>query len=238
MPQLNGHRALITGVTGGIGDALARQFISDGAEVIGTGSRPDWSAVPGVQYERVDFHDRSATEQFAARLSGLDVDILVNCAGINAVGPFAEINPADFDRVIEVNLRVPFLLCRAVLPAMYRRGWGRIVNIGSVFGKVAKEGRGPYSASKFGLDGMTAALAAEVAPLGVLANTVSPGFIDTNLTRRVLGDTGIAEMTRKVPMGRLGTPEEVAVLVAWLASPNNTFISGQNIAIDGGFTRV
>jgi 3-oxoacyl-[acyl-carrier protein] reductase len=121
---------------------------------------------------------------------------------------------------------------------MRRRKWGRIVNIASVFGKVSKELRGPYSASKFALDGMTAALAAEAAADGVLANCVSPGFIDTELTRRVLGPAGIERLVATVPIRRLGRPEEIAAFVAWLAGPENTFISGQNIAADGGFTRV
>ena len=127
---------------------------------------------------------------------------------------------------------------RAVAPAMAARGWGRIVNIASIFGKVSKEFRASYSASKFALDGMSAALAAEVAATGVLVNCVSPGVIDTELTRRVLGEDGIRELASRVPQGRLGRPEEVAALVAWLAGPENTYVSGQNIAIDGGFTRV
>jgi 3-oxoacyl-[acyl-carrier protein] reductase len=121
---------------------------------------------------------------------------------------------------------------------MKRKKWGRIVNISSVLGKISKEYRGSYSTSKFALDGMTSALAAEVARYGILANCVAPGFIDTQLTRTVLGEKGMAEMTSKIPIGRLGKPEEIAAFIVWLASPDNTYISGQNIAIDGGFTRV
>ena len=121
---------------------------------------------------------------------------------------------------------------------MTLKKWGRIVNITSVFSIVGKEFRAPYSASKFGLDGMTASLAAEVAESGVLVNSVAPGFIDTELTRKVLGEQGMQEMATKVPIRRMGNPEEVARLVLWLASNENTFVSGQNIAIDGGFSRV
>jgi 3-oxoacyl-[acyl-carrier protein] reductase len=121
---------------------------------------------------------------------------------------------------------------------MRQQRWGRIVNIGSIFGVVSKEFRAPYSASKFALDGMTAALAAEVASEGILANCVSPGVIDTELTRQVLSEAGIAELVTRIPIRRLGKPEEVAALVAWLVGPENTYISGQNIVIDGGFTRV
>jgi 3-oxoacyl-[acyl-carrier protein] reductase len=177
-------------------------------------------------------------EACAAEVRTWDVDILVNNAGVNRIASFEEIDPEDFDRIHAVNLRAAFLLCQAVLPGMRKKKWGRIVNITSIFGIVGKELRGSYAASKFGLDGMTAALAAEVAADGVLANCVAPGVIDTELTRRVLGDQGLADLLSRVPIGRLGRAEEVAAFVAWLVGPENTFISGQNLAIDGGFTRV
>lgn len=230
--------ALVTGGTRGMGAAIAARLLADGASVIVTGTRPDGVAPNGCVYRAVDFADRVATEVFVTEVADWGVDILVNNAGINKIGPFDRLNPEDFDRIQAVNVRAPFLLCRAVLPGMRRKKWGRIVNISSVFGKISKELRGPYSASKFALDGMTAALAAEVAADGILANCVSPGFIDTELTRGVLGEAGIAELVARVPIKRLGKPEEVAALVAWLVGPENSYISGQNIAIDGGFTRV
>src|SRR5581483_7156539 len=158
--------------------------------------------------------------------------ILVNNAGINKIGPFAEIAFEDFERIEHVNVTAPFLLMQSVVPSMRRKKWGRIVNITSIFGVISKEFRAPYSASKFALDGMTAALAAEVAVDGILANCVSPGFIETDLTRSILGDSGIAELVGRVPMRRLGKPEEVAAFVAWLVSDENTYISGQNLVID------
>lgn len=232
--------ALVTGGTRGIGAAIADRLRADGARVIVTGTRDEsQSEVPeGCEYRRVDFSDPVGTAAFVAEAAGLGADILVNNAGINRIAPFAEVDPADFDRILAVNTRAPFLLCRAVLGGMRARGWGRIVNVSSIFGIVSRAQRASYSSSKFALDGMTAALAAEVAPEGILANCVSPGFIDTELTRSVLGEEGIRALVATVPVGRLGRPEEVAALVAWLAGPQNTFISGQNIVIDGGFTRV
>jgi 3-oxoacyl-[acyl-carrier protein] reductase len=185
----------------------------------------------------VDFTDLEATDRFAAQVGAQEIDILVNNAGINVVAPFAEIATEDFDRIQRVNVRAPLLLCRALLTRMRARGWGRIVNVSSIFGVVSKEQRAAYSASKFALDGMTAALAAEAASDGVLANCVAPGFIDTELTRHVLGEAGMAEMAMGVPARRLGRPEEVAELVAWLAGPRNSYVSGQNVVVDGGFTR-
>jgi NAD(P)-dependent dehydrogenase (short-subunit alcohol dehydrogenase family) len=232
---VNGRRALVTGATRGIGEAIAARLAADGAEVTATGTRPDGSAPEGCSYVAVDFSERAATEEFAREL---DYDIVVNNAGINKIAPFAEVDPADFDRIQEVNVRAPMLLCQAAVPFMRERGWGRIVNVTSVFGKISRAQRASYSASKFALDGLTAALAAEVAVDGILANCVAPGFVDTDLTRRVVGEAGMRELAESVPAKRLAQPEEIAAFVAWLAGPENTYVSGQNMVIDGGFSRI
>jgi NAD(P)-dependent dehydrogenase (short-subunit alcohol dehydrogenase family) len=234
---LTGRRALVTGGTRGIGLAIAERLGADGATVLVTGRRPTAEGLDGFEYRGVDFTDSSALKAFAEEACGWAPDVLVNNAGINKLAPFAEIEPDDFDRIQSVNVRAPMLLSRSVVPGMRERGWGRIVNIGSIWSVVSRPGRGSYSASKFALDGLTAALAAEVAADGVLVNCVSPGFVDTELTRGVLGEEGIAQLVAEVPAGRLARPDEIAALVAWLAGPENTFVSGQNIVIDGGFSR-
>ncbi len=235
---LAGRKALITGGTRGIGHAIAEHFMALDADVTVTGTGTDGAGPDGSAYLQADFNDAQATRSFAERIGAMGFDILVNNAGINVISPFAEIDPDDFERIQRVNVTAPMLLCRAVVPGMRAKGWGRIVSVSSIWGKIAKAQRGSYATSKFALDGMTTALAAEVAGDGILANSVAPGFIETDLTRRVLGDDGIRELVRQVPVGRLGQPQEIARFVAWLAGPDNTFISGQNIAIDGGFTRV
>ena len=235
---LAGRSAFVTGATRGIGYAIATRLLADGAQVVATGTQPDGKGPEGSDYAGVDFDDVTETKNFAKFIADRGPDILINCAGINTISLFENIDERDFEKMHRVNLLAPMLLCRAVLPFMRRRSWGRIVNISSIWGKIARAGRASYASTKFGLDGMTAALAAEVAGDGVLANCVSPGFIDTDLTRRNLGEDGIACLVAEVPVGRLGRPEEIAALVSWLAGPENTYISGQNIAIDGGFTRV
>jgi 3-oxoacyl-[acyl-carrier protein] reductase len=230
--------ALVTGGTRGIGRAIAEALLKRGERVIVTGMKPDGQAPKGAVFEAVDFSDSAATQAFAERVAGMGIDILVNNAGTNKIAPFAEIEPGDFAMIQAVNVTAPFLLSRAVLTHMKKQGWGRIVNISSIWGKISRAQRGSYSTSKFGLDGMTAALAAEVAKDGILANCVSPGFIETELTRRMLGEDGLAQVVKEIPLGRLGNVEEIATFTAWLAGPENTYISGQNIAIDGGFTRV
>ena len=232
------YRAVVTGATRGIGFAIAERLLNDACEVIATGTKAGSYGPEGSIYQQVDFLNDSSTEAFVEYLKQKPIDILINNAGINKISEFESIEIADLNRIHKVNLETPFLLCQAVIPNMKKNNWGRIVNITSIWGKVTKEYRAAYSSSKFGLDGMTVALAAEVASMGILANSVGPGIIDTDLTRKVLGDKGIQEIQSTIPIKRLGKPSEVASFVSWLVSEENTYISGQNIMIDGGLTRV
>jgi NAD(P)-dependent dehydrogenase (short-subunit alcohol dehydrogenase family) len=231
-------RVLVTGATRGIGSAVAERFVQEGAEVIATGSTPKGRVPAGCRFEVINFSDCEAMERFVERVADLEIDILVNNAGINKITPFSEIDIQSYEAIQSVNLHAPMKLCQAVLPYMRAQQWGRIVNISSIFGVISKAERAPYSASKFALDGMTASLAAEVASDGILANCVAPGFIDTDMTRSILGESGMKELADQVPAKRLGTPQEIASFVVWLASKENTYVSGQNLVIDGGFTRV
>ena len=228
--------ALITGGTRGIGAATADAFRESGHDVIVTGRSSNGKPPHGCDYLACDFSNLAAVEALAEKAAGLGLAVLVNNVGINKVGPLAEYDGEDFARIQQVNVRAPFMLCQAVVPGMCKRGFGRIVNITSIWSVVSKAGRSAYSASKFGLFGLSRALALEVAAKNVLVNCVAPGVVDTELTRTVLGEKGIAELVDRIPVGRLARPEEIARYIRFLASEENTYMTGQNILVDGGFT--
>ena len=232
------YRAVVTGATRGIGYAIAERLLKDGLEVIITGTKKNGKHPAGSSYYQVDFLDEDSTNKFINFLKKQQINILVNNAGINKISEFSSIDINDFDRILRINLRAPFQICQAVIPYMEKIKWGRIVNVTSIFSSISKEYRAAYSSSKFGLDGMTVALAAEVSEKGILANSVGPGVIDTDMTREVLGDSGINKLKGQIPMKRLGQVSEIASLVSWLVSNENTYMTGQNLMIDGGFTRV
>jgi NAD(P)-dependent dehydrogenase (short-subunit alcohol dehydrogenase family) len=231
-------KVFITGASRGIGKAIAEAFRAEGAFIIGTctgrAARVDSTCDEWIE---ADFSDVKQIEFCANAIRAKGPDILINNAGINKNAPFVKIDPDDFRAIYQVNVFAPFMLCQAAIPAMKIKGWGRIVNISSIWGKISMADRASYSASKFALDGMTLALALEHAADSIIANSIAPGFIDTDLTQSMLGDSGIKALVAKVPANRLGRDNEIARLTLWLSSDENTFIVGQNIAIDGGFTR-
>ena len=232
-------RVFLTGASRGIGESIAKAYRAEGAFVIGTQTQKQTvnNDVCNEWYI-ADFSDESQILGCADFLRSKNVDILVNNAGFNTNENFSSIDLDVFKKIQQVNLLAPFLLCQAAVEGMEKKGWGRIVNISSIFGKISKAGRAAYSASKFALDGLTVAVSAEYSSRGVLANCVAPGFIDTSLTRTMLSNAEIMDLVSRVPISRLGEVNEIANLVLWLSSAENTFTTGQNIAIDGGFTRV
>jgi NAD(P)-dependent dehydrogenase (short-subunit alcohol dehydrogenase family) len=231
------RRALVTGGTRGIGREVVIKLSSIGYEVVYAGrSNPD--PIAGAEFWSVDFLNETSTSIFLGRVLEAGIDVLVNNAGINRISPVQDIPLRDFDEIMTVNLRAPFRLIQSVLPSMLKKRWGRIVNVSSVFGVVSKAYRASYSASKFALDGLTAAVSAEHSSNGILINSVCPGFVLTDLTREVLGDAGMASISSTVPINRLADPKEIANAICWLCSPENSYMSGQKMVVDGGFVRV
>ena len=162
------------------------------------------------------------------------IDILVNNAGVNRIDSISDIDENDWDWINTVNLRGPFLLTQTVSKIMQDQGHGKIVNIGSILRAVSKAKRKlAYSTTKWGLIGFTKAVAFDLAPYNVLVNTVSPGFANTELTKKILGEKGIKQIVDTIPQKRLANVEEIAKTVIFLCSEHNTYITGQNITVDG-----
>jgi 3-oxoacyl-[acyl-carrier protein] reductase len=235
---------IITGGTRGIGESLALLFNEAGANVTITGTKEP-NAVNldllknnnSIQYYQLDFSSNESVKKFIHSVNELKrVDVLINNAGVNKLDSISEISVDDWDWINTINLKGPFLLTQAVSEMMKKQNSGKIINIASIFGVVSKEKRAAYSSTKWGLIGFTKAVALDLAPFNVLVNAVSPGFVDTELTRRILGPEKIKQMDKSIPQGRLAQPNEIAKVVIFLCSDQNTYITGQNIIVDGGFT--
>jgi 3-oxoacyl-[acyl-carrier protein] reductase len=240
--DFSGKIALVTGGTKGIGKQIASDLLRLGADVYvtGTSSDPPQDSPGGTErYWGVDFTDRADTERFLGVVEKMErIDICINNAGINRINPIDETLVKDWDDIAAVNLDAPFLVTRCVSKIMKANQYGRIINISSIFGVISKAKRSLYSMSKFGLRGLTVSSAIDLASYNILVNSVSPGFVMTDLTQRILGPVEMERMAKEVPMGRFAQPEEISRAVLFLASDLNSYISGQNLIIDGGYVNV
>lgn len=246
MFELTGKRALVTGASGGIGGAVARALHKQGATVALSGTRREaLEAVAAELGERAvvvpanlgDPEDVEKLVPAAEEALEGEVEILVNNAGITRDMLFARMSDEDWSKVIDVNLTAAFRLSRAVLRGMMRSRAGRIISITSVVGVTGNPGQGNYAASKAGLIGMTKSLAAEVASRGITVNCVAPGFTASAMTD-VLTDKQKSMILERVPARRLGSPEEIAGAVVYLASDEAAYVTGQTIHVNGGMAMI
>jgi 3-oxoacyl-[acyl-carrier protein] reductase len=241
MFRLDGQVALVTGASGGIGAAIARSLHAQGARVVLSGTRTTAladlaeSLGEGALVCPADLAEPDAAETLigeAEQLAG-PLTILVNNAGFARDGLALRMGDADWQAVLEVDLSAPFRLARAVLKGMLRRRAGRIISIGSIVGTTGNAGQANYAAAKAGLVGMSKALAQEVASRGITVNVIAPGFIATAMTAG-LPEAQRARLGERIPLGRLGTPEDVAAAVVYLASPEAAWITGATLHVNGG----
>lgn len=245
MFDLTGKCALVTGASGGIGGAIARALHGQGATVGLTGRNEEaLSALAAALGERAyvlvaDLGDAEAAAKLvgdATEIMG-GLDILVNNAGLTRDGLIMRMKDEDWQTVLDVNLTAAFRLSRAVLRGMMKARWGRIINITSVVGQTGNPGQANYVASKAGITGLTKALGVEVATRGITVNCVAPGFIDTVMTEDLTDDQK-ERIMEKIPTARLGSPEDVAAGVVFLASEEAGYITGQTVHVNGGMAMV
>ncbi|MCX6991075.1 MAG: 3-oxoacyl-ACP reductase FabG [Chlamydiae bacterium] len=248
MQLLKGKKALITGGTAGIGKDIALSFAKQGAHVtiFGTNAQRAAEVVEELNALRVDpdqqffsdivnVADKAAVDAAIQKLltSWGSVDILVNNAGITKDGLLMKMSEQDWDDVLDINLKSVYNLCQALVRTMLKARSGKIINVSSVVGLTGNAGQVNYAASKSGMIGFTKALAQELATRGICVNCIAPGFIQTKMTD-VLTDTQKEAIVKKIPMGRLGSTEDIANAAIFLASPLSNYITGQVLTVDGG----
>ena len=220
MPKL----ALITGGSRGLGAATRAELGAQGCRVV------------APTRAELDLASAASVSAYLQANAKLEPDILINNAGVNFLNPIPAVDLVTWQLMLQTNLTSALQLIQAFAPGMARRGWGRILNMSSVLGVVAREKRAAYSMTKAALNALTRAAAVEFGPSGVLANALAPGYVDTELTRQNNTPEMLAAITATVPLRRLAQPAELAKVAAFLVSENNSYLTGQTVIVDGGFT--
>jgi meso-butanediol dehydrogenase / (S,S)-butanediol dehydrogenase / diacetyl reductase len=246
MPVLENRIAIVTGAASGIGLACAKRFAQEGATVVGLDLNPSdsWAEIeslaPASRFHQLDVTDADAQQAAVAQVvENLGrIDVLVTAAGVGAGGPVNMLEEGAWDRVVDINLKGTFLSIKAVLDTMMAQRGGSIITIASVEGLNGTEGGSAYNASKGGVVLLTKNVAIDYGRMGIRCNTICPGFIDTPLLQQVLGPMPDfqADIERQIKLGRLGQPEEIAAAASFLASDDASYMTGQTLVVDGGYT--
>ena len=240
MIDFKNKNILITGASGGIGKDLVKKFVSLGGNVIGTGTKTEKldllkKEYPKIKVKKFDISEHSRIVEFIdnVELELGSLDILINNAGMNMDNLSLRMKDEEWKKVIDVNLTSTFLLAKSAIKKMLKNKFGRIVNITSIVGHTGNLGQANYAASKSGIIGMSKSLAIEYAKKNITINCVSPGFIQTSMTMNIAEKVKLY-LTSRIPMGRLGTGEDVANCVAFLSSSQASYITGETIHVNGG----
>ncbi len=245
MFDLSGRRALVTGASGGIGGAIARVLHAQGASLALSGRRADALQAlarelgEGAHAIPCDLSDADGPRQLVKQCETVlgGVDILINNAGLTRDGLAMRLKDEDWRAVLEVNLTAGFKLCQAVLRAMMKQRWGRIIGITSIVGVTGNPGQANYAASKAGMIGYSKALAGEIASRGITVNCIAPGFMATPMTE-ALSEDQRQTLLASIPVGSLGSPADVAACAAFLASAEAAYITGQTLHVNGGMAMI
>ena len=243
--SLAGKTVLITGATRGIGKAICELFLNKGAKIIATGT--DCKQIDklnqlicneNLQYIQADFSDDVSFKKFINFISEITIDICINNAGINIIKSIDTVTKLDYMKITKVNADAPYFISKEVAKSMKKRKFGKIINIASIWSVISKEKRSLYTMTKHGLVGLTKCLAVELAEYNILVNSISPGFTDTELTKKSLSKGEHNSLSQSVPLQRFAKTDEIANVALFLSSEMNTYITGQNIIVDGGYTNV
>lgn len=230
---MESRRVLVTGASRGIGEAIAKTFVDDGFNVLGT-CRNKKKSIPKesktLNFEELDLSSPSSLDKFKKIVEDFKPEILVNNAGITRDNLFLRMTDEEWSSVIDTNLNGVFKVTKFVAKYMLKSRWGRIINMSSVSGIMGNAGQANYSASKAALEAFSKSLAKELGSRNITVNTIAPGYIQTDMTK----DIDNTELIKRIPLGRVGDVSEVASLVSFLASENANYITGQTLVVDGG----